>query len=73
MEDDQQFEEIDMMLGWLQRKNRIDYVMIQSDPARWSVYLVKGYKHIGGAKSTHAYLSGATDMMHIYEYGSEQG
>ena len=61
--------EIDMMIVWLDSAGYIDYTEKASGPTRWSIYMLNGYHHIGNAVSTHAYLSGATDIMHIEKYG----
>jgi len=57
--------EIEMMIGWLEKRGLIDYVSRSS--GKYAVYLVTGYKSIGTAADTHAYLSGATDVMHTIE------
>lgn len=65
MNQKQRRDEVEMMLGWLEKRGLIDYVVRQG--SKYSIYLINGYKHIGGTVEIHPYLSGATDMMHLLE------
>ena len=70
MNQKQRRHEIEMMIGWIEKRGLIDYVVRQG--SKYSIHLVTGYKNIGNSADTHAYLSGATDILHTIEK-KEQG